>query len=157
MTSNSPIAPDVAIVIVQGSFQTPLVYKGLKDGLTDLGYPTFHPELPSCTNVAEPEYPSTTLSDDSAAVEKVIRHLVEAEGKRVFVVMHSYGGLVGSNAIPEELSIESRKAQHLSGGVIHLFYFAAFALGEGQTVLGTFGESPHEDVQVSSPSQNNAQ
>lgn len=29
---------------------------------------------------------------------------------------------------------------------VHLFYFAAFILSEGQSVLGVFGESPNNDV-----------
>lgn len=29
---------------------------------------------------------------------------------------------------------------------VHLFYFAAFILSEGQSVLGVFGESPNNDI-----------
>jgi hypothetical protein len=63
--------------------------------------------------------------------------------------MHSYGGLVGSNAISKELSFAYRKQAGLLGGVIHLHYIAAFVLDVGQTVLGTFGESPNNDVKAS--------
>ena len=64
------------------------------------------------------------------------------------VVMHSYGGLVGSEAILEELSYSKRQAQGLQEGVLHLFYFTAIILGVGQSVLGTFGKSPFNDVKV---------
>jgi hypothetical protein len=57
--------------------------------------------------------------------------------------------LVGSNAIPKELSFKYRESVGLSGGVIHLFYIAALVLDECQSVLGTFGESPNNDVRVS--------
>lgn len=30
--------------------------------------------------------------------------------------------------------------------IVHMFYFAAFILTEGQSVLGVFGESPNNDV-----------
>jgi hypothetical protein len=60
---------------------------------------------------------------------------------------------VGSNAISEELSFSYRRSHDLPGGVIHLFYFTAFILGEKQTVLGAFGESPNNDVKVSAPPQ----
>ena len=63
--------------------------------------------------------------------------------------MHSYGGLVGSNAIPKELSFGYRKTCNLPGRVIHLFYFAAFILDEKESELRTFGESPNNDVHVS--------
>jgi hypothetical protein len=67
----------------------------------------------------------------------------------VVVVMHSYGGLVGSNAVTMELSFSHREASGMPGGVVRLFYLAAFVLGEGQSALGTFGESPNNDVKVS--------
>jgi hypothetical protein len=63
--------------------------------------------------------------------------------------MHSYGELVGSNAITKELSFSHRKAAGLPGRVANLFYFAAFVLGEGQSVLETFEELLNNDVRVS--------
>ncbi|PYH86717.1 hypothetical protein BO82DRAFT_388354 [Aspergillus uvarum CBS 121591] len=61
--------------------------------------------------------------------------------------MHSYGGIVGTEAIPEDLTHAARHAQGHNGGVLHLFYFAGVILSKGQSVLGTFGESPNNDVQ----------
>jgi alpha-beta hydrolase superfamily lysophospholipase len=139
---------NVAIVLVQGSFQLPLVYKKLTDGLEYTGYPTFQPKLPTLNKSEGDEFLSKTLNDDTEAVEQVLERLVTDEGRKVVVVMHSYGGLVGSNAISKELSLSHRKAAGKPGGVIHLFYFAAFVLDEHQSVLGTFGES-NDDVTVS--------
>jgi alpha-beta hydrolase superfamily lysophospholipase len=149
MGSSIPDLKDIAIVVVQGSFHTPQAYQQLTDGLKHQGYPTFQPELPSCSNIDDADFPSKTLHDDSAVVKNVVERLVNDEGKKVFVVMHSYGGLVGSNATPKELSFKYRKSAGLSGGVIHLLYVAAFVLDEHQSVLGTFGESPNNDVKVS--------
>lgn len=144
-----PNSDEVVIVIVQGSFQTPLVYKKLLDGLEARGYTTSHPVLPSCSKTEEPEFPFKTLLDDTEEVKNVVDKLVKVENKTVVLVMHSYGGLVGSNAIEEELSFSKRKLAGLKGGVIHLFYFAAFVLGKQQSILGVFGESPNNDVRVS--------
>ncbi|OAL55343.1 S-adenosyl-L-methionine-dependent methyltransferase [Pyrenochaeta sp. DS3sAY3a] len=137
---------NIAVVIVQGSFQTPLVYKRLADGLEARGFSTSHPVYPSCSNIEDPKFPSKTLSDDTDSVRQTVKHLVEDEKKKVFIVMHSYGGLVGSNSIGEEWSIPHRKAAGLEGGVIHLFYIAAFVLDKQQSVLGVFGESANNDV-----------
>lgn len=63
--------------------------------------------------------------------------------------MHSYGGLVGSEAIPEELCYVWRRIRGLEGGVLLLFYYAAYILEEGQSMLETFGKSPHLAVAVS--------
>ncbi|KAF2105615.1 catalytic protein [Lophiotrema nucula] len=145
----SSIAEELAVVVVQGSFQTSLVYQKLSDTIRARGYQTFQPELPSCSNTDNPDFSSKTLQDDSDAVSLVLERLINNQGKRVVVVMHSYGGIVGSNAIPEELSYEFRKEKGLKGGVIYLYYFAAFVLDKGQSVLSAFGESPNNDVRVS--------
>ncbi|KAH8700033.1 catalytic protein [Phaeosphaeriaceae sp. PMI808] len=146
MASSTSDPKDIVIVVVQGSFHTPQAYQKLTEGLKHQGYATFQPGLPSCSNTDDADFPSKTLRDDSAAVKSVVERLVNDEGKKVFVVMHSYGGLVGSNAIPKELSFKYRKSNGLSGGVFHLLYIAAFVLDEGQSVLGTLGESPNNDV-----------
>lgn len=136
------------ILLVQGSFQTPLVYERLVRGLTAIGHPVVHPRLPSCSNTDDPDFPEITLIDDALAVRLKLIQLVEYECKTVIVAMHSYGGLVGSEAIPEDLSHTKRQSIGLSGGVIQLFFFTAFLLNEGQSVLGAFGESPNNDLKV---------
>lgn len=60
--------------------------------------------------------------------------------------MHSYGGLVGSEATLEEFSWAKRREQGLAGGVIHLLFFASIILPEGQSVISAFGESLNLDV-----------
>ncbi|KAL8754281.1 MAG: hypothetical protein Q9199_004455 [Rusavskia elegans] len=136
------------ILLVQGSFQSPVVYQQLAQSLYALGFVTIHPRLPSCTNTDDPDFPKTTLVDDALAIRLELILQVEYEGKTVLVAMHSYGGLVGSEAIPEDLSFTKRQSLGLPGGVVHLFYFCAFLLDKGQSVLGTFGESPANDVHV---------
>ncbi|KAI4251248.1 MAG: hypothetical protein LQ352_004973, partial [Teloschistes flavicans] len=134
------------IFLIQGSFQVPGVYERLVHSLQTLGHVTIQPRLPSCTDTDAPEYPQTTLVDDALAVRMELVRQVEYEHKTVVVAMHSYGGLVGSEAIPEDLSYTKRQSLGLPGGIIHLFYFCAFILDQGQSVLGTFGESPNNDV-----------
>jgi pimeloyl-ACP methyl ester carboxylesterase len=140
------------IVIIQGSFQTPLVYEPLAKRLMFLGFPIAQPPLPSCSNVDHPNFPSKTLIDDALAVRSELIKQIEYEGKMVVVVMHSYGGLVGSEAIPEDLTWTNRKARGLPGGVVHLYYFSAFILPVGKSVIDVFGESPNNDVKVNIPS-----
>lgn len=62
--------------------------------------------------------------------------------------MHSYGEMVGSEAVREELSYTRRKAQELPGVGIYLFYYGAFSLDKNQSVLSAFGDSPNNDVKV---------
>ena len=139
---------DFLIVMVQDSFQTPFVYEKLCLTLSSRGYAVLHPQLPSCSDPDDPSFPTRTLIDDATRVQQEVRREVEQHGKIIMLTMHSYGGLVGSEAIPEELSYSYRKANGLAGGVIHLFYFCAFLLKEGRSVLGAFEESPNNYVRV---------
>lgn len=66
-----------------------------------------------------------TLEDDAASQRQHLTPLVEA-GRDVFLVAHSYGGAVTSQMVTEDLSARSRRAKHLSGGVVGLFYMAAW-------------------------------
>lgn len=101
------------IVLVQGSFQLPEVYYKVADTLRTTGYTVHQPILPTLT---EPDLTLKTLSDDALAVQTVIQSLVGA-GKRVVVAMHSYGGLVGSEAIVKDLSFNQRQSESRPGGV----------------------------------------
>lgn len=132
------------ILLVQGSFQLPEAYEKLVSALRSRGFSVAQPHLPSLADHS-PNFTERDLNDDTHAIKTEAKRLVD-EGKTVMVVMHSYGGLIGSNAISEDLSLQSRRQKGLSGGVSRLFYFAAFILDEGKSVLGTFGESPNNDV-----------
>ncbi|KAH7305263.1 catalytic protein [Stachybotrys elegans] len=135
-----------SILFVQGSFQIPEVYSRLTAALEARHFHVVHPKLPSLIGQEKPDFATKSLVEDAEAVQSELKRLVEVEGKPVLVVMHSYGGLVGSQAVPEELTWAKRNEKGLAGGVIHLFYFAAFILTIGQSVLGTFGESSNNIV-----------
>jgi pimeloyl-ACP methyl ester carboxylesterase len=139
-------SPKPTILLLQGSFQLPEVYHKLKTALEATGFPVVQPSLPSLCGQDEPDFASKNLRTDADEVQSVLRRLVEEEKRHVLVLMHSYGGLVGIEAIPEELTRKSRQSRGLEGGVIHLFFFSAFVLAEGQSVLSAFGESPNNDL-----------
>ncbi|KAL8825284.1 MAG: hypothetical protein Q9191_004509 [Dirinaria sp. TL-2023a] len=134
------------MVVVQGSFQTPQVYEGFEQSLVDLGYPVVHPILPSCHMPHDAELPKRTLVDDAYSVRRELSRLIEREGMTVSVVMHGYGGIVGSEAILEQFNLKSRQSQGLLGGVIHLFYISACILAQDQSMLSTFEGSLNNDL-----------
>ena len=136
------------VVVIQGCFQTPDFYDRLHQSLATLGYETEHPILPSCTNVDSPDFPKVSLTDDATAVRNEVFRLVEHEHKTVILTCHSYGGLVGSEAIPESLTFSNRSKEGKVGGVLHMVFFTAFLLQEGQSVLSAVGESPNNDITV---------
>ncbi|OJJ65569.1 hypothetical protein ASPBRDRAFT_49679 [Aspergillus brasiliensis CBS 101740] len=137
-----------SIMLVQGSFQTPLVYSKLATSLRDLNYPVIHPPLPSCSDVDASDFAARTMEDDARTITEALEQLIEEEQKFVVVVMHSYGGIVGSTAIPRSLTHASRQKEGKVGGVLHIFYYAVFVLPRGASVKETFGESPNNEVGV---------
>ncbi|ROV97476.1 hypothetical protein VPNG_08729 [Cytospora leucostoma] len=139
----SPTKP--TILLLQGTFQIPEVYYKFAQLLESRGFPVVQPSFPSLTDQNDPDFTKKTLDDDIQVVETAIRKLVEHEGKRVLVLMHSYGGLVGAEAVPDYLTLASRRARDLPGGVARLFYLAAFVLQRGQSVATAVGDSPDHD------------
>lgn len=139
------------ILVIQDRFQTPAVYRDLEDRLISLGYPTVHPLLPTCGDAEDPNFPSLTLLDDATAVQSELVRLVNDEQETVMVVMHSYGGLVGSDAILEAISYKKRREHGLRGGVIHLFFVGALLLWPGRSTLGGIDDSLNLNVEVNTP------
>ncbi|KAK8041774.1 alpha/beta-hydrolase [Apiospora rasikravindrae] len=144
--SATPTCP--TILLLQGAFQLPEVYEKLTVALKAQGFPVVHPSLPSLCGQDEPDFGSKSLTADADVAQAALRRLVEDENRFVLVLMHSYGGLVGTEAVPEDLGQKSRRSRGLQGGVIHLFFFTAFILAEGQSVAGSFGESPNNGIRA---------
>lgn len=132
------------ILLLQGTFQLPEVYYAFAKLIEARGFPVIQPTYPSLTGQDQPDFTQKTLADDVHVVENILETLVN-DGKTVVVVMHSYGGLVGAEAVPEELTRSNRSARGLSGGVARFFYFASFVMMKGQSIATAVGDSPDHD------------
>lgn len=51
------------------------------------------------------------------------------------MVMHSYGGMIGTDAVTDDLLCNRRAAAEKSGRVIHLLYMCAYILEPGTSVI----------------------
>lgn len=140
----APAKPTV--VLLQGSFQLPEVYHKFAKLIESRGFPVVQPSYPSLTGQDDPDFANKDLAQDADAVEKALKTLIEDENKTVIVAMHSYGGLVGAEAVTKPLTLENRKQRGLPGGVAHLFYFAAFVLPPGKSIAMMVGPSPDHDI-----------
>lgn len=80
--------------------------------------------------------PVVKMYEDAACVRSMLDELIETESKDVICVLHSYGGVVGTEAIHESLGKKFRASKGLDGGVLGILYMAAFVLPLG-THLGT--------------------
>jgi len=111
------------IVLIPGAWHPSLVYSSLISILTPLGYPCIPLDLPSVGSLVP------SLQTDAQHIRSLLSRLVGA-GKEVVLVMHSYGGLPGAEAVRGMGKREGRR-----GGVVHLLFLGSFLLEKGRAAL----------------------
>jgi pimeloyl-ACP methyl ester carboxylesterase len=124
MSTKQPI-----VVVVPGAWSSPAAYRKLVNAFEAKQFTVHVPALPT-NNGARP--PNSSYEADVAVVRELVESLVTS-GNEVALVMHSYGGAVGTEAL-KGLARKDRQAQSLPGGVVHLMYLAAYFLAKGQSV-----------------------
>ena len=112
------------IVLVHDMWHTPEHYRPYIAALEQSLFQVYCPLLTTCDRSAHPTLRS--VLGDMTILSDLVNSLITA-GKKVIMVMHGYGGMVGSN-VPEHLSFEYRAARGGRGGVIHLLYMCAYIL-----------------------------
>lgn len=125
------------IVLVHGAWHTPPNYIKFSDALAVAGFTVECPSLPSCNNASPP---NASFAEDVACVRNVVEKLV-SEGKQVLMVMHSYGGAVGTEAVTQDVTRSNRALAGQSGGVIHLLYQCAYMLCPGSKIMDVVKEA----------------
>jgi pimeloyl-ACP methyl ester carboxylesterase len=119
-----------AVIIVHGAWHSPEHYEPLRAAIqaTGLFHPVVCPRLP--TSVPALPMPATAdLPHDTDTIHQALRALADA-GHPILVLMHSYGGVVGNNAL-QGLLWPQRRASGRPGGVVHLIYLAALVIPSG--------------------------
>ena len=117
------------IVLVPGAWTTPDCFDIVRQQLKTAGYDSEAIATPSVG--AEP--PTKGLRDDAAAVRSSVSALAE-QGKKVVLVVHSYGGLVAAEA-SKGLGYQQRAKEGKDGGIIMLVYVAASVLPLGKCIM----------------------
>ena len=142
MSSASPLP---TIVLVHGAWHTPAVYQPFISALEAEGFVVHAPLLPSCAQSVSPSQDRpASLPEDAACVRNLISTLVN-QGDRILMILHSYGGAVGTDAVTRELTFADRQSRGLVGGVIHLTYLCAYMLQPGGSVVKTIQEGGIEN------------
>ncbi len=122
--------PSPTIVIVPAACQTPAFYDPLSRALQKASFPVIVIPTPS-VGVSSG---SLDFTADATAVRKTVTGLLD-HGVDVIVLMHSYGGMPGTQAL-EGLGKAEREKMGEKGGVVRLIYAASFALRKGETQPG---------------------
>ncbi|KAJ8058870.1 hypothetical protein OCU04_011854 [Sclerotinia nivalis] len=129
------------LVLLGGSWHNPQNYRKLASALTNQSYDIQIPSFPSM-NGDRP--PTADLYTDIEFVKSYVGDFVD-QGQHVIVLMHSYGGQVGTDALGE-LGVDARKAKGLPGGVVHLMYITAFMPMEGEMMMDKVRLFGHEGL-----------
>lgn len=132
-----------AVVIVPGAWHVPEHYEPAAKLLRNAGYETVVVRHPS---VSVQRDPGNMLRKDSTVAADVMRKLVNDEGKDVVVVMHSYGGVSGSEAaamLSEWLPAHSIPE---AGRIRRLVYLAAHVIEKGVSFQGSGRIIPNVDT-----------
>jgi len=122
------------IVLVHGAWSTPPIYDPFVKALRVASYTVHCPLLPTCSSTSSKSSSDAKFSSDVTTVRHLVSSLADASTD-VVLLMHSYGGAVGSSAIAD-LSSKQRAQQGLAGGVVHLLYLSAYILPVGGSVVG---------------------
>ncbi|KAJ0123622.1 hypothetical protein J7T55_012088 [Diaporthe amygdali] len=123
-------------VFVPGAWHPASAIDPVAKPLSAAGYAVRGVDLPSVG--AEP--PLDGFGPDVDAISKVIAEEAD-KGQDVVLFMHSYGGVVGTEAC-RGLGGKDREAAGKKGGVIRLIYCTAFMVGEGVSLMDMLGNQP---------------
>ncbi|KAF3402056.1 hypothetical protein F1880_009948 [Penicillium rolfsii] len=121
------------ILFIPGAWHNPHCFDKVIQRLEVDGYNTDIVHLPS----VDPKDPYPDFTEDVSQIRKHIE-LAATAGQRVVVVVHSYGGLPGCEAI-HGLDWETRQRKNQPGGVVHLFFCCPFIVPEGKSLISSFG------------------
>ncbi|KAL9077213.1 MAG: hypothetical protein Q9161_000479 [Pseudevernia consocians] len=124
-----------AVLLVHGGFHLPETYAPFLDKLSNAGFAVRCPHLP--TN-GDTRPPKATFQDDVTAVRGVASDLAST-GHQVIILAHSYGGLVASEAITEDLY-----AKHGNAGVVRLIYLSAWLVPRGTSLTQLLERSKYQ-------------
>lgn len=125
------------LIIVPGAWHSPEAFQPTTALLKKAGYTVHGVTLPSVG--ASPQVQS--FDPDVQAVRSVIDKVLSA-GKDAVVIMHSYGGVVGSEALAEYLQTLQSGQKQGYGKVKRLVFVCAFALPEGASLMAALQFKP---------------
>lgn len=123
------------VLLVHGAWHDASCWDSVRAELKTLNYPTDAVQLKSSGDFV------TTHLEDTTIIRTALESLIVSEGKKVILVMHSYGGIPGTNAV-HGLEAAARQERGEKGGIIHCLFVAAFLVPKGKGLIEMFPEAP---------------
>ena len=119
---------------IPGAWHSPDTFNAVRAVLAQRGHESTAVALPS---VGSDKPFNVGLHADIAHVHHALRALAKM-GRKIVLIMHSYGGMVGSGAL-EGLGYAQRQQNDLSGGVIMAVWMASFVTPKGKCLFDMLG------------------
>lgn len=136
MSDTQPI-----LLLISGGWHTPQSYAKLTQALSSSGFVV---HVLALRSVSDERSPNADLETDTDLIRSYAEKLI-GDGHEILVLMHSYGGQVGTNAL-SGLSVSARSKEGLTGGVLHLIYMTATAIAEGRCMVDTVRDFGHQEL-----------
>lgn len=127
-----------SLVIIPGNFSLPSFWSTIQRSVQDKGYPVEVVGLKSSRK--DPINPSPGLADDVKEASSVLKGHVD-QGRDVVLLMHSYGGMVGTEAT-RGLSRVEREKDGLKGGIVRMVFLASIFAPPGRSTRGLYDANP---------------
>jgi pimeloyl-ACP methyl ester carboxylesterase len=152
------MSPKPTFLFVPGAWHLPAYFGPLIAYLSERGYPSVAVALPAVNSSPA----ATSLQPDVDAVASALAGLLH-DGVNVVVVMHSYGGMVGTDAVgkvvKELAGAEGGDEGKMTAQIKRLVYVSAHVPLEGQTMFeaiegaveGPFPSTSHLAFDVRTP------
>ncbi|ETI24703.1 hypothetical protein G647_04072 [Cladophialophora carrionii CBS 160.54] len=124
------------IVFVPGAWHTPDSFHLVTAELQAAEYETRGVDLAS----VGAQTPLKDFWPDVEAIQRVLKPLAD-EGRDIVLVVHSYGGVIGNQAVQGFVKSE-RENEGKKGGISHIYFCCAFALPEGVSLMDALNNKP---------------
>lgn len=134
-------SPKQTVLLIAGGWHTPETYGKLTKTLEASGFEVHCPRNPSL-NGSRP--PNADLETDTANVRSYAENLLK-DGRTITVLMHSYGGQIGTNAL-HGLGVKDRANAGQSGGIAHLIYMTTAATTSGKSMVDMVKHHGHMEL-----------
>ena len=130
-----PAATNPTFLFIPGSFHPGALFDRVILEIGKRGFPSVAIDRPSIVQAS-----NSTLDPyaDVQAIRAKVEGLVVQEGKDIILVCHSAGGVVGSRSVKgyEKTAMMHR---NVKGGIIGVWFLAAFLLKDGVNIIATLG------------------
>ncbi|KAJ4129899.1 hypothetical protein NW768_006870 [Fusarium equiseti] len=127
-----------SLVIIPGNFSLPRFWSTIQKSVQDKGYSVEVVGLKSSRE--DPIDPAPGLADDVEEALSVLNKHID-HGKDVVLLMHSYGGMVGTEATRGLSRVECEK-EGLKGGIIRMVFLASIFAPQGRSTRGLYDANP---------------